>query len=73
MSELASARRLPPHAPLPPTAWVCGHCKRPVTTHYFACEGHWLASWHCSEHGDTVPIRNAAGLRGSEWPDWSAA
>lgn len=38
---------------------VCPHCKVPVSSHRFECEGVMITTYHCPEHGDVVPMRSA--------------
>ena len=60
-----------------PMYLVCCHCKQIVVEHKFCCDGHWISSYHCPKHGDTVPIYSSvsngyAQISGKQ-PDWSAA
>lgn len=38
---------------------VCPHCKRLATCYTFDAGGHRIATWHCLQHGDIVPVRSA--------------
>lgn len=38
---------------------VCPHCKVPVSSYHFECDGIMIISYHCQEHGDVVPMRSA--------------
>jgi hypothetical protein len=38
---------------------VCPHCKRPAKCYTFDAGGHRIATWHCLQHGDIVPVRSA--------------
>lgn len=38
---------------------VCPHCKRRVKRHAFSSGEFVVATYHCHEHGDVVPMRSA--------------
>jgi hypothetical protein len=38
---------------------VCPHCKTVLEGYRIDCDGHTFRVYHCTEHGDVVPVRSA--------------
>lgn len=58
-----------------PTHLVCPHCKRIAVSHLFLTrDDQPVATYHCAEHGDVIPILSAVFNRyDNQSPDCAAA
>ena len=41
---------------LRPQTPVCPHCDQVTVQHHFSADDHVLATHHCRQHGDVVPV-----------------